>query len=72
MTPTLDAALLISSRAGADLGRTSDRLESNASLRREGEVGADENRPLLYLQATTAGFQTFNYSDTFLSGFQMV
>ena len=24
MTPTLDAALLISSRAGADLGRTSD------------------------------------------------
>ena len=26
MTPTLDAALLITSRAGADLGRTSDRL----------------------------------------------
>ena len=31
MTPTLDAALLISSRAGADLGRMSDRLESDAS-----------------------------------------
>ena len=31
MTPTLDAALLISSTAGADLGRTSDRLESDAS-----------------------------------------
>ena len=28
MTPTLDSALLISSRAGADLGRTSDRLRS--------------------------------------------
>ena len=28
MTPTLDSALYISSRAGADLGRTSDRLES--------------------------------------------
>ena len=31
MTPTLDWALLITSRAGADLGRTSDRLESYAS-----------------------------------------
>ena len=31
MTPTLDAALLISSRAGADLGRMWDRLESDAS-----------------------------------------
>ena len=26
MTPTLDAALLISSKAGADLGQTSDRI----------------------------------------------
>ena len=32
VTPTLDAALLISSRAGADLGRMSDRLESDAFL----------------------------------------
>ena len=31
MTPTLDSARLTSSRAGADLGRTSDRL-SNHSL----------------------------------------
>ena len=31
ITPTLDSALLISSRAGADLGRASDRLESDAS-----------------------------------------
>ena len=30
MTPTLDAALLISSRMGADLGRTSNRLEYDA------------------------------------------
>ena len=30
MTSTLDAALLISSRVGADLGRTSD-IESDAS-----------------------------------------
>ena len=30
MTPTLDAALLSSSRAGADLGRTSD-VESDVS-----------------------------------------
>ena len=28
MIPTLDSALLISSRADADLGRKSDRLES--------------------------------------------
>ena len=49
-TPILDTALLISSRVGADLGQTSDRLESDASPRQEGEVGADE-----YLQATTAG-----------------
>ena len=28
MTPTLDSALLISSWVGADLGKTSDRLES--------------------------------------------
>ena len=28
MTPTLDSALLVSSRAGADLGRPSDRLRS--------------------------------------------
>ena len=28
MMPTLDAALLISSRVGADLGRTLDRLET--------------------------------------------
>ena len=28
MTPTLDSALLISSRAGADLGQTLDRLKS--------------------------------------------
>ena len=28
ITPTLDAALLCSSRAGSDLGRTSDRLRS--------------------------------------------
>ena len=32
MTPALDAALLITSRAGADLGRTSDRLESDLLL----------------------------------------
>ena len=32
MTPTLDAALLISSRAGTDLGLTSD-VESDASPR---------------------------------------
>ena len=32
MTPTLDAALLISYRAGADLGQTLDRLESDAFL----------------------------------------
>ena len=31
MTPTLDAALPISSKAGAHLGRTSDRLEADAS-----------------------------------------
>ena len=31
-TPTLDAALLISSRAGADLSRMSDRLEFDAFL----------------------------------------
>ena len=29
MTPTLDSALLISSRVGADLGQTSDRLKSH-------------------------------------------
>ena len=49
MTPTLDAALLISFRAGADLGRMLDSLESNVSPRREGEVGADEN-PFLQFQ----------------------
>ena len=32
MTPTLDTALLISYRAGVDLGQTSDRLESDAFL----------------------------------------
>ena len=32
MTPTLDTALLISSRAGADSGQMSDRLESDAFL----------------------------------------
>ena len=31
LTPTLNAALLISSRVGADLGGTSDKLESDAS-----------------------------------------
>ena len=36
MTPTLDSALLISSRAGADLGRTSDRLESYKPLKGPG------------------------------------
>ena len=44
MTPTLDAALLISSRAGADLGRTLDRLEFDAFFRQEEEVGADESK----------------------------
>ena len=29
MTPTLDAALLCSSRAGSDLGRKSDRFEEH-------------------------------------------
>ena len=46
MTLTIDAALLISSRVGADLGQTSDRLESEAFFRREEEVGADENPSL--------------------------
>ena len=32
MTPTLDAALLCSSRAGADLGRKSDRFEELCQL----------------------------------------
>ena len=32
MTPTLDAALLISSRAGADLGRTLDIANNIMSL----------------------------------------
>ena len=32
MTPTLDAALLCSSRAGSDLGRTSDRFEELCQL----------------------------------------
>ena len=34
MTPTLDSALLISSRAGADLGQMSDRLRSFIRLSR--------------------------------------
>ena len=34
MTPTLDAALLISSWAGADLGRTSDRLNDGVGKSR--------------------------------------
>ena len=46
MTPTLDTALLISSRAGADLGPTLDRLESDAFFRWEEEVGADETAKL--------------------------
>ena len=32
MTPTLDAALLISSRAGADLGRTLDKVSDMNTL----------------------------------------
>ena len=32
LTPTLDAALLCSSRAGSDLGQTSDRFEELCQL----------------------------------------
>ena len=32
MTPTLDVALLCSSRVGSDLGRTSDRFEELCQL----------------------------------------
>ena len=58
-TPTLDAALLSSSRAGADLGRTSE-VEYDASPGYKRNDLLNEKVDAYTLQATTAGqFQWF-------------
>ena len=62
MTPALDAALIISSSAGADLGRRSDRLESDASPRREGEVGADVNSSLQFQDKFVRGVRYISFA----------
>ena len=53
VTPTLDAALLICSRAGADLGQMSDRLESDAFLgERERLMLIEKYKTGVFLQIT--------------------
>ena len=43
MTPTLDSAMLCSSRAGADLGSASDGLRSFVFLGKNRQNGADQS-----------------------------